>query len=98
MPCHGMDMLVLPLSLVNPSMPHLVIRVHHTPLIVLDTSLDQMVHHVHQKREAQTCPGVHARARACTASATDTPGHVVAQTPPLTLALASSAKRFTTPR
>ncbi|KAK1627263.1 hypothetical protein QYE76_001578 [Lolium multiflorum] len=58
-----------------------------------------------RKRDAQTCPDVHAHARACTASATGTPRHDVVPllcvTPSSSLCATSSATspatRWTTP-
>ncbi|KAK1616724.1 hypothetical protein QYE76_022241 [Lolium multiflorum] len=94
---HGMDMDMLPLSLALSNVPNLVSRVPHTHLSQLDITVDTLVHHTPQIMRAQTCLGVHARTRACTASTADTPGHVDARTRPLTPASTHCAKHFTTP-
>nr|XP_051221637.1 uncharacterized protein LOC127339874 [Lolium perenne] len=57
--------------LAHPSMLHLVKRVHHTSLSLLDTLLDIFVHpDTPEDATPRRASDVHARARACTANAT----------------------------
>jgi hypothetical protein len=63
--CHAVawhELTMPPLPLALSTVHHLANQLPHTPLIVLDTSLDKMVHQTHQKRDAQTRPE-RARAR-----------------------------------
>jgi hypothetical protein len=64
-PCHAVawhDMILPPFSLAIFSTHHHVTLTLHTPTVVPDTSLDDLVHRTRQERDAQTRPGrAHAR-------------------------------------